>query len=102
MVVNRDWNEDPHVEFVEYTGKWPCLCHGSLTLKIDGKIYRFGNEEKYPRFWRSGGECYMGDIFQEEWEINYLELPEEIRKYADEIDSVFNTNVEQGCCGGCR
>jgi len=25
------------IEFVSYDGKWPCLCMGTLTLKIEGK-----------------------------------------------------------------
>ena len=29
------------IEFVSYTGKYPCLCMGTLTLKIDGKEMSF-------------------------------------------------------------
>ena len=36
-----------------------------------------------------------------EWSIDVDDLPEQFRKYADEIDEVFNENVPQGCCGGC-
>ena len=35
------------------------------------------------------------------WEIDADEIPEEFRKYAAEIDRVFNDNVPFGCCGGC-
>ena len=31
-----------HVEFVNYTGSFPNLCRGVLTLKIDGEIVKFG------------------------------------------------------------
>ena len=27
----------PTIEFVSYTGEWPCLCSGTLTIKVDGK-----------------------------------------------------------------
>lgn len=36
-----------NVEFVSYTGGWPNLCSGVLTLKIHGEEHRFG--------YRSGG-----------------------------------------------
>ena len=29
----------PTIEFVNYTGEWPCLCSGTLTIKVDGKEY---------------------------------------------------------------
>ena len=33
--------------------------------------------------------------------IDADEIPEEFRKYAAEIDRVFNDNVPFGCCGCC-
>lgn len=103
MLINQR-TEDvvSHVEFVEYTGKWPNLCHGVLTLKIDDKIQKFGNGQEHPKFWITGGHCTMQTLTTDEWTIDVLKLPEEFRKYAAEIDNVFNTNVEYGCCGGCR
>lgn len=38
------------VEFVGYNGKYPNLCRGTLTLKIDGKLVRFGMQEKHSSF----------------------------------------------------
>ena len=72
-----------HVEFVNYTGSFPNLCRGVLTLKIDGEIVK----EYY---------SHLG-----EWEISLNELPEQYRQYAREIDVVFNSCVRHGCCGGC-
>lgn len=109
----------PEIKFISYTGKYPALCVGILTLKIDGKIYRFGhtgiNIEKYKTdgnynaFWRSGGEClinnidddYEFDIERAPWEIDTESLPDELKPYADELINIFNTNVPYGCCGGC-
>ena len=91
-----------HVKFISYTGKFPCLCMGQLTLEIDGKTVTFGNGGDYDDFWSSGGgitadyENYYG-----KWIIEKEELSEEYRKYAEEIDEVFNENVPYGCCGGC-
>lgn len=100
-------NDIKHVEFVGYNGKYPNLCRGTLTLKIDGKFVRFGMQEKHSSFWSSGGECgFRGDytdayINEGEWIINADDLPDEYRRYATEIDIVFNENVPYGCCGGC-
>lgn len=92
------------IEFVSYTGKYPCLCVGTLTLKIDGKEMSFSGE------FCSGGSCYFdGDwdehVTEGDWEIDFdygdweeLNLtPEE----KEEITFLFNENVEHGCCGGC-
>ena len=46
----------------------------------------------------------MGDDYEAyrgKWQIDVEEIPEEYRKYASEIDKVFNDNVPYGCCGGC-
>lgn len=105
MLINHYTN--PHVKFISYTGRYPNLCSGTLTLEIDGVKYTFGGSYKEPKadfdkFWCSGGgitrdyENYSG-----EWQINVNNLPEQFHKYAREIDDVFNNNVEWGCCGGC-
>ena len=104
MVINKEKIKDTsHIEFVDYKASPYCLCHGTLTLKIDGKTVTFGNStENYPSFWTSGGgitadyEAYSG-----EWIIDVEEIPEQYRQYAEEIDYVFNQNVMHGCCGGC-
>ena len=96
------------VKFVSYTGKWPNLCHGILTLWIDGEERRFGNGEKYPMFWSSGGFCCFPNgyasnprIEKGPWYVNVNKIPEEFQALAFEIDAVFNDNVPPGCCGGC-
>lgn len=42
------------VEFIDYTGEYPNLCSGTLTLEIDGEVVRFGNGHNVA-FWDSGG-----------------------------------------------
>lgn len=118
MVVNSTPKEPyGHVKFISYTGKYPNLCSGTLVLEIDGQQYTFTNNYyallnpapfTYPKFWFSGGTCgFAGGNYQcaevthDEWEIDVYALPEELKKYADEIDEVFNENVRHGCCGGC-
>ena len=105
MLVNRN-NDNNHVKFISYDGKYPCLCMGTLILEIDGTKYSFGNKGKFHEFWSSGGTCgFTGDweanVTDGEWIINVDEIPEQFRQYANEIDEVFNDNVTYGCCGGC-
>ena len=106
MLINNN-NTDSHVKFVSYTGSYPNLCNGILTLEIDGIEYTFGNSWKKPKsdfdgFWCSGGGLTRDyETYCEEWKINIDWLPEQFREYAEEIDDVFNRNVRWGCCGGC-
>jgi hypothetical protein len=118
MLVNYDdETKEEHVEFVSYSGRFPNLCDGVLVLKIDGKEYNFGHNydnydclthkfkgegDNYDKFWISGGgldEDYCA--YQGKWKIMVNHIPEQFRKYAFEIDRVFNDNVDHGCCGGC-
>jgi len=96
------------IEFVDFDGKYPCLCHGKLTLEIDGKRVTFGTANSdYPCFWSSGGFCGFdvdsGNAYVEEgpWLIDEDDLPEYLRQYAPLIARMFNENVPWGCCGGC-
>lgn len=72
-----------HVRFVEYTGDYPNLCRGKLTLNIDGEDVTFGYpwtskpSPMYRPFWSSGGglrENYAG-THSGEWiliQMNFL------------------------------
>lgn len=95
MLVNNNTNSS-RVKFISYTGKYPNLCRGTLTLEIDGKQYKFGGNSDFEEFWRPSGE------YPSEWEINVNKIPSQFKELAFEIDTVFNENVEWGCCGGCR
>ena len=65
MLINSNKESTTeHVKFISYTGKYPNLCRGDLTLEIDGEKVIFGsrydnkmNKRKgvYPIFWYSGG-----------------------------------------------
>lgn len=102
-----------HIKFVSYSGEYPNLCCGKLVLNIDGKDYSFGSgyaisdgESDFLPFWYSGGSVsfdndWNANVESGRWQIDSLDLPEQFRKYANEIDDVFNDNVPYGCCGGC-
>lgn len=113
----RNFDTPRNVEFISYTGKYPSLCEGVLTLKIKDTVYKFGKGFDsplfggvLPRFWFSGGECdnpannpnkMVACVKQCEWIIDVRFLPDFLIPYAPEIDRVFNENVRHGCCGGC-
>lgn len=110
MVINRElYRSNDHVKFISYTGRFPNLCRGVLTLEIDGERHTFGTKFRYQsdnpefeQFWESAGNAIDDDdIWIGEWIIDDVLLPEQFRKYSGEIDRVFNENVEHGCCGGC-
>ena len=94
------------VEFVSYTGEYPALCCGTLTLKIDNEIMTFGLEGEFFSFWESGGMVYFdedwnGIVETYKWELDENSLPDKLKPYAQEMIDVFNKNVPWGCCGGC-
>ena len=89
------------IKFISYNGKWPSLCHGTLTLEIDGE------EVKLDGVLTSGGITYFTDNYGEshiehgDWNIYESNLPDGLKALRDKIINVVNENVEQGCCGGC-
>ena len=107
------------IKFISYTGKYPNLCSGVLTVEIDGKKVSFGHESKdynvllgsynddnYDRFWYSGGSCGFdntGNAYkdEDEWQININKLAKEFQPIANELIKCMNSNVPFGCCGGC-
>ncbi len=126
LVNNTDLLEtDSNIKFIDYTGKYPNLCSGILTLSIDGKIVKFGhnysyydydtktytnedpNNPNFDKFWSTGGSCGFKDnyinsyINNNEWIIDINDIPKKYQKYATIIDELFNNNVPHGCCGGC-
>lgn len=87
------------IEFVSYDGRYPCLCMGTLKIKVNGKLYSFDHAMI------SGGYiCKDNDwsmwATQGDWEVDLFEHPE-LEPYKEEITRVVNENVENGCCGGC-
>lgn len=96
------------IEFVSYSKKYPCLCFGTLVVKINGKKVSFGTDEKYPAFWASGGSVKFTEdwepiVTEGEWQLaaNEKNYPKRIWKILPQILQVMNDNVTHGCCGGC-
>lgn len=90
------------IEFVSYDGKWPCLCMGTLTLKIDGKKVQMKGGLC------SGGTCCCGfdgddDVVTEgDWTVDFDQFPIKLNELEQQIVTrLVNENIEHGCCGGC-
>ena len=102
-------NNKPNIEFVSYNGEDPCLCYGTLILKVNGKTMKFGDKSKYPQFWSSGGNVSFDSEWNErvtrgEWWWHCYEedkLPTDIVDNKEYVMELFNNNVPWGCCGGC-
>lgn len=84
------------IEFVGYDGKYPCLCMGSLTIKVEGEIHHLRG------ILRSGGGISndYSEIEEGPWEVDLSDYPE-LEPYKKEITDVVNENIDYGCCGGC-
>lgn len=104
-----------NIKFISYTGRYPNLCNGVLTLEIDGEVVCFGHnydnfdileDGNYDSFWTSGGSVSLDADYNEEvkigvWELVLDNLDERFWDIADELIGIFNKNVKYGCCGGC-
>ena len=96
----------------EYTGKYPNLCSGDLTVEFDsGLTLSFGYAKNaYDRFWGSGGQCYFTNGYRDEhveegpWQFrdfSETDLPWYYKTEYQEICDRFQEEVPNGCCGGC-
>ena len=101
-----------NVKFISYSGSYPNLCNGVLTLLIDGQLVHFGhdyskgnwqNDGNYDSFWCSGGtiDFDTNTVEEGEWNTFRDQLPKIYQDLAWEIDEVINANMPHGCCGGC-
>jgi len=113
------------IKFISYTGKYPNLCSGVLTVEIDGKEYKFGHEiadydiekrcyinDNFEQFWVTGG-CIKRDkdwhMWSEQkpwlisgyWNKSDAKHPQWVIDILPKLLEVFNENVPYGCCGGC-
>ena len=116
------------IEFVSYDGEYPCLCMGTLVVKINDVPYHFHysweNKRKDPKhageiwcpdFWRSGGRAYFENDYRDSivehapWELSASRdseydrknFPEIVLNHLERLIDLFNANVPEGCCGGC-
>jgi hypothetical protein len=86
---------------IKYTGKYPNLCSGQLTVVFNGK------EHIFPDYcMRSRGCCGFRDgeeyVEQDEWVIRdecWVGDFTDVEK--EKILEAINEKILWGCCGGC-
>lgn len=86
-----------------YDGKWPNLCRGTLFIERDNGI-----KVEYPadNFLSSGGSVFFTDdwdaiVMKGPWIFDWKDDAPFSCEEKREIEEHFDTNVHQGCCGGC-
>lgn len=81
----------------DYSGCFPNLCQGTLTLDVDGEIYALKDV-----LW-SGGTVfwYKSVVSHGKWKVNRNKLPHELLPKVKDIEDAVNDSIEWGCCGGC-
>ena len=121
-------NSNDKLEFVSYDGAYPCLCMGTLIVKINDVPYHFhyswadkrkdpkhAHENWCPNFWASGGRAYFENDYADSvvepgpWELTVSRdneydaknFPEVVLRNLDRLIELFNASVYEGCCGGC-
>ena len=85
---------------IKYDGSYPNLCRGDLKVYVDGTLWQF------PDYClSSGGSVSFTENWQEvvtsgSWDVSEWPkgFPEELK---DAVISAINSEIEQGCCGGC-
>lgn len=94
-----DLDNNVIIKFLGYDGAYPCLCFGTLKIKVNGKLYCLENALI------SGGSVtcddnWNFDVETGDWEVDLSQFPE-LEPYKKQITELVNYNVEPGCCGGC-
>ena len=85
---------------IEYDGRYPNLCSGTLRVIIDEKEWVFPSHSL-----STGGNVWFDDNWSEHvedgpWSINHWpeNFPEE---YKSTVLYEVNNSIQHGCCGGC-
>lgn len=88
-----------NIEFVSYDGKYPNLCGGTLTLRVDGEIFETWYCLESGGDWEVDG--FEEHVFKGPWSLNRWKFDGFSSEELKEIERLVNKNVEWGCCGGC-
>lgn len=93
-----------NVQFISYNGKYPNIEQGELTIRIDGKEYRFGHD--YTRF-NKKTKTFINEFYEpnfdefwllskekNEWILNTeKQYPKYISNFISKIFELFKQHV---------
>ena len=87
---------------IEYDGAFPNLCSGHLIVHLDDIVYDFG----YYCLSSGGGVYFDGDmdeiVIDGPWSLRENKIPTNFPKdRVSELVDLINSEIPQGCCGGC-
>jgi alpha-galactosidase len=86
------------VNFISYNGVFPCLCQGTLIVKIGKKFFNINRALISQGGFDEDWNATIGD-----WAIDVEKLPKDFpTDYIDDLIKIVNDNIEKGCCGGCN
>jgi hypothetical protein len=84
---------------IDYNGRYPNLCSGTLVVTIGEKVWNFGKDVL-----SSGGSVSFDEQWNEEVTSGWLvsEWPEGFPdEYKEVVTDAINDEIPWGCCGGC-
>ena len=87
---------------IEYDGDYPNLCSGHLIVYIDDIKYNFG----WNCLSSGGGVSFAEDcsevVTSGPWGLIEDSIPSDFPKdRLPELMNIINSEIPQGCCGGC-
>lgn len=85
MRFPEDLPQDGEISYIGYTGGYPCLCAGTLWIKLDTTFVGLTNVLS-----NFGG-----------WVVCEESLPQALKARAKEIQALANERIPTECCGGC-
>lgn len=85
MRFPEDLPEEGEISYIGYTGGYPCLCAGTLWIKLDTTFVGLTNVLS-----NFGG-----------WTVCEESLPQALKTRAKEIQALANERIPSECCGGC-
>lgn len=82
------------IEFISYDGNFPCYCHGTLHIRVNGFGYHL-EHAVIPAL----PEWMGGKVDGQFWKV--INLPDVLFVYRNDIEELVNEHLPHGCCGGC-
>jgi hypothetical protein len=85
---------------IDYNGRYPNLCSGTLVVTIGEKVWNFGENVLSSSGSVSFDEQWNEEVTSGPWGIS--DWPKGFpKKYRAVVEDAINDQIPWGCCGGC-